>query len=470
MNAAAEDLERLRTAARGWNPDRAGAIKRARAALAPAMEPRTALEYPTEALGPLLAPACEAISVDGQVRAALVGQSLLGAASLLTQGLYNVQTLAGVRPLSLYMLTLGDSGDGKSVASEAALRPVTEWQRAASARYRAELDDIERSKAARKRGEKLPQVPAQPYRLVSDATVEGLRRDLDSGPVSQGVFSDEAAAVLAGYGMSPDHRAKTAAVFSKLWDNGHLSVSRAVGGRVEQYGRRLAIHWLIQPAAAAESVADPMLSALGFWPRYLSAWPEAQAPRLAREFRPDRLRAVGAYWARCSELLAEPLGDDAGDCPVISLSDDARHLLAAAFEGFERAARGGDLRVIKPFALRAAELACRVAGVLTAFAGNGTVDAPTMRGALALVSYSLATWKALIDEGAADQRGSDALRLYEWLTTRPGWTEALAVIVNRGPACVRSRDKRDAALDELVAAGLVSVVDGKAVALDAEGL
>ena len=62
------------------------------------------------------------------------------------------------------------------------------------------------------------------------------------------------AAILSGHGMSTEHRAKTAGVFSKLWDAGHLSVSRATGPRVERYGRRVALHWLIQPMAAAEAL------------------------------------------------------------------------------------------------------------------------------------------------------------------------------------------------------------------------
>ena len=123
------------------------------------------------------------------------------------------------------------------------------------------------------------------------------------------------------------------------------------------------------------------------------------------------------------------------------------------------------MQVVKPFALRASEQACRVAGVLSAFDGSGAVSAEAMRGALALVAYSLKTWHAIVDEGAADQRGAFALRLYVWLTSRPGWCESLASIVNGGPACVRTKDKRDAALSELEAAGLVSVADGKALAL-----
>ena len=462
MSAAVQDLARLRAADQGPAVDRAEAIRRARAALAPSLKGRSAPVYPVAALGPLT-PVCEAAASAGQVQPAMLGQCLLGAASLLTQGLFNVETLAGKRPLSLYLLTLGDSGDGKSTAQGVALAPVNEWQRQTARRYTEALKDFEAAK--RKRSDEPPKAPACPFRLVGDATVEGLRRDLDTGVCSQGVFTDEAAAILSGYGMSADHRSKTAGVFSKLWDAGHLSVSRVTGGRVERYGRRIALHWLIQPMAASESIGDPLLSALGFWPRFLAAWPEPQAPRLAQAFRPELLPAVGAYWQRCNDLLGVPLPDDAGDCPVLPLAAEARALLGRAFEGFEREARRGGLQVVKPFALRASEQACRVAGVLSAFEGRAEVSTEAMRGALALVAYSLKTWQSIVDEGAADQLGAVALRLYEWLTTRPDWCEPLASIVNGGPACVRSKDKRDAALSVLESAGLVSVEGGKALAL-----
>ncbi len=466
MNAV-QDIARVRETVhkltRAPAVDAAQAIERARAALAPSLADRQAPAYPVAALGPL-APACEAIASAGQVQPAMAGQCLLGAASLLTQGLYNVETLNGARPLSLNLKTLGDSGDGKSTAQGVALHPVNEWQRNEARRFAAELQDFDsKTGGRREKGEAKPVPPRCPYRLVADPTVEGLRRDFVQGVCSQGVFNDEAASVLAGYGMTPEHRAKSAAVYSKLWDSGHVSASRVTGGRVEKYGCRITLHWLIQPMAAAESVGDPMLSALGFWPRFLTAWPAPQAPRLARPFLPDTLPAVCAYWDRCGGLLAEPLPDDATGCMPLPLSSAARSMLGQAFEAFEREARLGAMRGIKPFALRASEQACRVSGVLTAFAGRHEVTVETMHGALALVAYSLKTWQSLIEDNAADPAARDALRLYSWLTTRPDWSEKLAVIVNGGPT--RSKDKRDAALSVLKAAGLVAVSDGVACAL-----
>lgn len=444
--------------------DRKEAIRRARVLLGPRLDSRNAPAYPVEALGPL-ADACSAVAEHGQVRHALVGQSLLGAASLLTQGLWNVETLAGPRPLSLYLLTLGDSGDGKSTAQNAALFPVSQWQRQAAKGYTEELVQYERIKATRKKGEEPPEYPPQPYRLCRDATVEGLRRDLQDGPCAQGVFTDEAAAILSGYGMKAEERSKTAGVYSQLWDSGHLSVSRVTGGRIERYGMRVALHWLIQPMAAADAATDPLLSALGFWPRFLLAWPAPQDPRRAMAFHPQELPAVQSYEQRCQELLGTALPEDATDGPILELAHAAKDMLGYAFERFEQDARKGELRCIKPFALRAAEHACRIAGVLAAFGKRNHVSTDDMQGALALTAYSLATWKSVIDDSAADTRAPAALRLYEWLTERPQWCAGLREMLRDGPSMVRSKDKRDDALELLTEFDLVEIVAGTATAM-----
>ena len=85
-----------------------------------------------------------------------------------------------------------------------------EWQRHKAKLHAEQLKDFEDAKSRRTKGGDPPQAPISPYRLVADATVEGLRRDLEVGVCSQGVFTDEAAAILSGYGMSADHRSKTA--------------------------------------------------------------------------------------------------------------------------------------------------------------------------------------------------------------------------------------------------------------------
>ena len=460
--AALADREVKRKAERnapGRDVDPKDAIERARLLLAP--QRADVPGYPTEALGPL-AEACRAIVAEGQLQPAMAGQCLLATASLLTQGLFNVRTLAGVKPLSLYMMTLGDSGDGKSTAEVVALHPVREWQREAGKRYAAALQLFEQERTKQKKGDAAPVEPANPYRLSRDATVEGLRRDLDAGPCSQGMYTSEAAAVLCGYGLSAEHRAKTAAVFNGLWDDGYLSVSRATGGRVERSGRRLALHWLIQPSAAAGVLGDPMLSSIGMWPRFLLAWPQTSEPRVAKPFRPENSPAIGHYWQRCSDLLAKELPDDASaNNPILELDADATEIVNRAFERFEVEARRGKLRSVKPFALRATEQVCRVAGVLAAFSGRLSVSHDDAVGALQLVSYALDSWRGVFDDGAADPLNAKALKLYAWLMSQPGQRAALPYILRHGPGTTRSAGARDDSLSLLSAHSLASTLDGE---------
>lgn len=172
-----------------------------------------------------------------------------------------------------------------------------------------------------------------------------------------------------------------------------------------------------------------------------------------------------SYKQRCQELLETALPEDATDGPILELAHAAKDMLGYAFERFEQDARKGELRCIKPFALRAAEHACRIAGVLAAFGKRNHVSTDDMQGALALTAYSLATWKSVIDDSAADTRAPAALRLYEWLTERPQWCAGLREMLRDGPSMVRSKDKRDDALELLTEFDLVEIVAGTATAM-----
>lgn len=123
--------------------------------------------------------------------------------------------------------------------------------------------------------------------------------------------------LLSGYGMSAEHRSKTAGVFSKLWDEGHLSVSRATGGRVERYGRRVAMHWLIQPMAASEAIRDPMLSALGSgrvsWPHGRPRSPQGW-PARSGQATCHRWPRTGSAAATCWPSVCRTMRGNARSC------------------------------------------------------------------------------------------------------------------------------------------------------------
>lgn len=420
--------------------------------------------YPVEALGPL-ASAAQALADGAQVAPAMAGQSLLAAAALLVQGTANVRSLDGdTKPLSLFALTVAASGDGKDSADRVALRSVHEHQREAARDYAAMKAEHERAEAARKSKESPAEpLPPAPYRTAADVTVEGLRRSFVEGVSSQGAFSTEAGAVLAGHAMAPEQRTKTAATLCRLLDRGHLSVVRGGAPRVELYGMRLSAHLLVQPAALGDVLTDEGLANIGFWPRFLLAWPPALAPRMFRPWRPDDSAPIRAYWERCDALLGRQVPPDCDALPAIELDADAQRGMAAFFEGMERDGRRGDLRDVRPFALRATELACRVAGVLAAFSGGDTIDNEAARHGCALVAHSIENWQQAL-AGKADPVPGWALTLYRWLAERPEGVP-MRDIPRIGPAPVRPAARRDAAVERLRTLRLLDDAEGGVVAL-----
>lgn len=415
------------------------AIERARGLLLAEPEPAEDA-YPLAALGPL-AEVAQAIAEGAQVRPAMAGQSVLSVAALLSARVANVRSLDGaVKPLGLYCITVALSGDGKDAADRPALAAVHEWQRE---QHRAGQSDH--------------------WLLASDITAEGLRRSFKEGPAAQGVFSTEAGQILAGHAMTAENRMKTAAALCGLFDRGHLSVVRAGEGRTERYGVRLSAHLLVQPAALGDTLDDEALAGIGFWPRFLLAWPPPLEPRVHRPWRADTCPTVGAYWRRCRELLDTPAPDDCGDLPTVELDAEAATFVAGFFGRMEIEARRGGLRDVRPWALRATELLCRVAGVLTVWAGASTIDAATARNAAQLVTASLDAWQAARD-GQANPAPAWALTLYQWLVERRE-PSTIRDIPRLGPASVRSAARRNAAIERLEAAGLVAIAAGEIVAL-----
>ena len=416
----------------------------------------SSVEYPVDALCEI-ADACKDIASGGQVPVEMAGQCLLATAALLVQSVANVRTLAGDKPLSLYGLTIAESGEGKSTADDAAQRAVVDWQRAASKSYQADLLDFESAKKIRKKNDPEPEAPCEPYRIMRDGTVEGIRRAFRQGIPSQGVFSSEAAMMLAGYGMSDDHRAKTAGNFNALWDNGEISVARGTDGRLQLYDRRLSLHWLVQPDVAFSALHDPMLANIGFWPRFLLACPAPSAPLLARRFEPGSSAAIRAFWNRCEELLAAPLGEDCSSLTVISPTPEAEKLACRFFEKMQQEAKtsGGELVEVKPFAVRATEQAFRIAGVLSAYSGNLEIDVDTMRRAILLAGYSLDNWRLAFGDREENAARRWARLLFDWLLKQPDHRATGSDMLQVGPKQIRAKAKRDAALALLQQAGLV---------------
>ena len=170
--------------------------------------------------------------------------------------------------------------------------------------------------------------------------------------------------------MNNENRQKTLAAFNDLWQGNPIRRTRAGDGHSTLYGRRLAVHLMVQPSVARIFMADPLAADTSFLPRFLMCEPQST---IGSRLQANTKRAdveLEAFSSRMRQILAIEMPMDAQtnalEPRVLELSPDARELVASFSDAVEQAqGAGGSLTHITGTASKVAEQACRIAGVLT---------------------------------------------------------------------------------------------------------
>ncbi len=86
--------------------------------------------FPLDALGDILGGAAKQLAYHVQTGQGLAGQSVLAAASLVAQSHINIKRGSiGESPVSLFCLSIAESGDRKSSLDRLALHPIREYEK-----------------------------------------------------------------------------------------------------------------------------------------------------------------------------------------------------------------------------------------------------------------------------------------------------------------------------------------------------
>lgn len=427
--------------------------------------------YPTYALGPLKA-IVQAIQATTQAPVAIAAQSALSVASLAVQAHADVETLAGTCPTSLFCLTVAQSGERKSGCDRLIMAGLREIERSRAADYRvahAEWETLQKLWSAKRDRmlkeaagsnakkamsaeadlesmEPCPVMPPSPKLTTSEPTLEGLMKLYQTGQPSLGLFSDEGGGFLGGHAMNSDNRLKTVAGLSGLWGGDPLDRVRAGDVVATYFGRRLAIHLMVQPVAARPLLSDPVASGQGFLARFLiTEPPSAIGTRLSPEGG-DVMKGVTEAWSnRLADILAHAL--PIHECNpqelqprALELSSEAKALLRNYYQVTEKAqAPGGDLEQVKSFASKSPEQAARIAGVLTLWADLDAqiIQADVMADAIELAQFYLFEAKRLVEAAAVSVEIDKAEVLRRWILDR--WPQ-IAADQQRDPKTIVPRD------------------------------
>jgi hypothetical protein len=403
---------------------------------------------------------------------AIPAQSALAVASLAVQGFADVETLGGHAPPSLYCLTVAQSGERKSTCDAmlmVALRAFEREQAAdhreamtahrnAQALWKGEREKIlseakgakgkDKKTAARADLEALgaePVGPPSPDRIVSVPTFPGIANQFRKGLPSLGLFSDEGGQFLGGFAMSKDNRQATLGALNDLWQG--EPIRRHLGDDDKTFtlfGRRLAVHLMVQPVVAQTFLGDPLAVGTGFLPRFLTCEPpSAIGTRLSDRTRQDA-PALGRFGGRLRAILgtAMPMDPESRELAprALPLAPDARAALVAFADEVERdQGPGGPLAHVTGYASKAAEQAARIAAVLTLWRDleAPAVDADAMRNGITLARFYLGEAVRMSDAATVSIETARAETLRRWLLET--WPEQ-AVRIDRDPATVTPKD------------------------------
>jgi putative DNA primase/helicase len=422
----------------------------------PLFKQATASEsYPVSALGDVLGDALQELAQTVQAPISLIANSLLAAAGLIAQPYANVRLLHGAEvPVSLFALTVGDSGERKSAIDAYVLAPVRAYQKKLSEQCNTDKIsyEIERqayeaaARQAKSTGGKKkksiddikdelqslgspPVPPIEPLILCSDPTAEGIFRQLSGGQPSIGIFTDEGGLFTSGFAMQDTNKLATLARMSKLWSGDAFDRVRGGDGVSILFNRRMSLHLMMQGIVARALFSDGIANEQGFLPRCLIAFPNTTAgERFFVDRDPMNSKALKRYFSVMSDILESPKltseTDEQQLTPAtLESNHHARVMLIQFHDEIEQQLKGdGEYFIIKGTANKIIEHTSRIAGVITVIehgasaASDGVmIDEAIMRKAITLARWYLNEWKRIYSVAAIPETIQLAELLQQWV-------------------------------------------------------
>jgi len=420
---------------------------------------------------------------------ALIAGSVLGAVSLACQDKLNMERLPGlVSPVSLYMVTVAESGERKTSVDRPVSKVFRDFEETQAALLAPEIENFKAQKLAWEEEQKglaqairkaaknqeptgdlarelqklqtrEPVKPKVPKLVFQDATPEAIARSLHENSPSAGLFSDEGAIIFDSRAMG------RLGMLNALWGGDPYHVERVTQPSFTLRRVRFSLSVMVQPSVLQKFLAGKgdQLRGIGLAARCLIAWPAStQGTRFVTN--------PGASWyhlPRFRERITAILGQ-AGGQPMATLKfDPAAQKSWTDFANFVELNLGQaqPFSDIRDSAAKIAENAARMAALLHFFEGReGDVGLETINQAIQVCLWHLGEFKRLF--GAPAQIApemADALELERWVHSFcarfPGVNSLKRNYISQyGPNQLRNKLRRDMALSILARNGRVFFV------------
>lgn len=440
--------------------------------------------YPTDAFPKIVREAIQEVQRSIQAPDALIGMSFLSTMSAAAQGLIKVKlpTTGKLRPISLYLFSIAESGERKSTVDNLVSSPIHKFDESSEAQFneaikcytadyniwsgiKTELTkrtikenlDGEVSEDWKTRlAEHERQKPVKPHLrriILQDTSERALLEALEGQGESVALISDEGEIILSSPLLN------RLGAINKLWDGGPLVLDRVHGKRVSVRDARVTVSVMAQSAVVREYLRKQGSTSRGsgFFARFLVAWPQStQGYRFSANHD-----VTWDHLSKFHALIESVLLDAGHNQPptesrqaIYELDEDAKDLFFKAINSVEMQIQPCQaLSDIPDFASKTGEIALRIAALFHHFSGqSGKISIDTLNRAISIVNYHIGEFKRIFSPTyEVPQIDVDIANLHDYICRKtPLWPNGVIprnYIYRSGP--IRNYARFQTAIDAL---------------------
>lgn len=360
--------------------------------------------FPVHVFPPIIRNAVYEVEQHTQAPQALIAASVLGGISLACQNRIDVCRLNNLRgPVSLFLLTLAESGERKSTVDKLLMKPLYQLEEEWFEKYTQDLiiwrneetafnvekkammsklkSDIRRNKDHSTTNERLkallaasPKAPVRFRQIFNDATPAAIKDYLSGCWRSIGFMSDEAGTIFNGYALNE------LPFINKMWDGAMFSVERKSEPDKLIKDARMTLALMVQPDVFKKGYLErkgDTAKGIGFFARCLMCRPgstqgyrQITSPVVSNEHLP-------IFHQRLMEIVNESITrNDKNERQCLRFSPEAEKRWLEFYNKVEsEMGLLGFLSGFKDYASKVAENMARIAALLHYF-HNGEGDIP----------------------------------------------------------------------------------------------
>lgn len=454
--------------------------------------------YVVNCLPSLIKKVVLALHDDTQIPVELISNVVLSASSLACQPLVEfIPPHSHIpEPCSLYLLTIAESGEGKTTISKKVMKPFYAYKANLRAEYQSKLADykselqfwreeekvlksdlrkairdkkegISEKDALKEHAKKEPPKPILPNIIYEDASHRALIDGLSEYPFA-GVILDEAVIFFKS------NMKNNLGLLNKAWDGSSYDFRRSDGDNYN-ISPCLTILLMTQPGIFTSYLDKYGETARsnGFISRFLFDIVNSSiGQRQNRTSTHNSEQALSEFYDIINHLLEQQclkFHKGIETKKTLTLDEEATALWNDyIISNDKKIAQGGEFYHIRDIVSKANSNALRIATIFT-YLQNQDVD--TISGNILNIAYKLIDWyiaqaeKLFYTESELYAFEQDVRDLYVWIRDKfkeyNGEYIHKIEIEQRGPGRLRRKKRLDPALDELISMGIIEIIRAK---------